>query len=110
MLLRLRPQPQVMDHVLLDGSGGERGYDHSNDLGTGTDQTDMAGTTEEDYVALYKFLDSKYPGEYVHEWTPFEHPQLGPIEIGGIDSKWVFQNPPPDLLAAETEKNTSFAL
>ena len=100
----------IMDHVLLAASGGKEGYDHSNDIGVGTDQVDMVGTREEDYVKLYKFLDSNYPGQYVKDWTPFEHPQLGRVEIGGIDPKWVFQNPPPDLLEAETVKNTAFAL
>jgi hypothetical protein len=29
------------------------------------------------------------------EWTPFNHPQLGPVEIGGWREKFVRQNPPP---------------
>jgi len=29
------------------------------------------------------------------EWTPFNHSQLGPVEIGGWREKFVSQNPPP---------------
>jgi hypothetical protein len=100
----------VMDHVLLSASDGARGVDHSNDIGVGKDKHEMAGTTEADYVALYKFLDQQYDGAYIQPWTHYEHPELGTVEIGGIDPKWVFQNPPPDLLEAETVGNTDFAL
>lgn len=46
----------------------------------------------------------------MQEWRPFDHPQLGAVEIGGVDEKWCFQNPPPDLLEAEVTRNTEFAL
>ena len=77
----------IMDHVLLEESDGKVGYDHSNDLRVGTDKVDMVGAREEDYVKLYQFLDKNYPGQYIQEWTKFEHPQLGMVEIGGIDPK-----------------------
>jgi hypothetical protein len=43
------------------------------------------------------------------DWQPFEHPQLGPVEIGG----WVpyFKvNPPPGEIDAIAEKQTAFVL
>eukprot|EP01051_Picozoa_sp_SAG22_P010474 SAG22_NODE_946_length_6371_cov_12.683833_2_plen_211_part_00 len=49
-------------------------------------------------------------GSYFQEWTAFDHPQLGPIEIGGWKYKYIWQNPPPQLLEAEIAKNTDFAL
>jgi hypothetical protein len=36
-------------------------------------------------------------------WTPFEHPQLGPVEIGGFDRQRTLRNPPVDRLNAELE-------
>ena len=39
-----------------------------------------------------------------------DHPQLGPVEIGGWRYKFIWQNPPPQLLEAEISKNTDFAL
>jgi hypothetical protein len=40
------------------------------------------------------------PGR-VTPWTPFEHPQLGPVEIGGFDHRTCLRNPPVELLPAE---------
>lgn len=37
-------------------------------------------------------------------WQPFEHPQLGAVEIGGIDYLRTIRNPPPSLLPAECER------
>jgi len=43
--------------------------------------------------------DSANPG-YV-DWTPFDHPQLGKVEIGGWNRMAVFTNPPPALREKE---------
>ena len=37
-------------------------------------------------------------------WTPFEHPQLGSVEVGGIDRLHTIRNPPVALLAAECQR------
>lgn len=34
----------------------------------------------------------------VRPWTPCEHPQLGPVEVGGLDPRIGIWNPPPDRL------------
>ena len=86
-------------------------YDHTNDLGLGGGpKLGAIGSREEDYVSLYSFLDKNFPGRYIKEWEAFDHPQLGAVEIGGLNSKWCLQNPPPELLEQECERNTSFAL
>ena len=96
-----------MEHVLaLDGEK----FDHSTDLGTGKPQPDMIGFREQDFVKLYAWLDRTFPGQYLHEWKPFEHPQLGQVEVGGLDTKACIQNPPPSLLGRECERNTEFSL
>ena len=38
-------------------------------------------------------------GRLVRPWKRFEHPQLGPVEVGGIDARIGLWNPPPELLA-----------
>lgn len=43
------------------------------------------------------------PGGFA-AWTPFEHPQLGPVEIGGLDLTRTIHNPPTRLLRAECER------
>lgn len=55
---------------------------------------------------LVDFLQDLMLSRYIQDWTPFEHPQLGQVEIGGVDNKWCLQNPPPELLEAEIAKNT----
>src|SRR3989338_2653218 len=37
-------------------------------------------------------------------WKPFDHPQLGNVEIGGIDYLRTIRNPPVNFLAAECQK------
>ena len=57
-----------------------------------------------------KWIDEKDLGAYYMDWTPFEHPQLGTVEIGGPDKKYLLQNPPVQFLPQEVEKHTRFIL
>jgi hypothetical protein len=43
-------------------------------------------------------------------WTRVEHPQLGPVEVGGMVYTWTYRNPPPKLLKALCHKATLFNL
>ena len=49
-------------------------------------------------------------GSFFKDWEACEHPQLGPVEIGGFKYKELTQNPPRQLLRAECKSNTEFAL
>jgi hypothetical protein len=49
-------------------------------------------------------------GSFFKEWTPFEHPQLGRVEIGGWRTLYTWSNPPPQFLAAELDKLSEFVL
>lgn len=55
----------------------------------------------EDDLALLKWADEHLPGEGYVNWYPYEHPQLGPIELGGWNPFLMFRNPPPALLRDE---------
>ncbi len=48
--------------------------------------------------------------EDVRIWQEFDHPQFGKVEIGGINHKFVQQNPPTSFLLEEVEKATKFSL
>jgi hypothetical protein len=37
-------------------------------------------------------------GRVVRDWVPATHPQLGPVEVGGLDPRIGVWNPPPELL------------
>ncbi len=57
-----------------------------------------------------KWLDENNNGEGFLNWTKFDHPQLGEVEIGGFDYKGVIQNPPTRFILQEAEKHTRFLL
>ena len=62
-----------------------------------------------DYQKLIDWIMENSP-ESFKPWTPFNHPQLGEIEIGGIDMKFTLQNPPVQFLQKEVENCTRFMI
>ena len=72
-----------------------------------SDQAGVAKSKEE--VAWLKYSDEQRNGSGFVEWQPFDHPQLGRVEIGG----WVpyFKtNPPPEAIPELARKQMEFAL
>ncbi len=65
---------------------------------------------EEDEVAIMAYVDKEMAGEGFHPWTAFDHPQLGKVELGGLDPKYMRQNAPLRLLEQECRKNCLFSL
>jgi murein tripeptide amidase MpaA len=59
---------------------------------------------------MLKVLDTEFGGEGFKEWTPFDHPQLGPVEIGGWNRTFTWQNPPGPMLEEVTSTNAKFVL
>jgi hypothetical protein len=55
----------------------------------------------EDDVKLMRWNDTALAGKGFVDWYPFEHPQLGPVELGGWNSLYTWTNPPPALLEKE---------
>lgn len=55
----------------------------------------------DDDLKLLKWSDEALEGKGYHAWTPFEHPDLGPVEIGGWDALYAFRNPPLPFLEKE---------
>ena len=62
----------------------------------------------EDELAVLKVADEL--GEGYVDWYPFEHPQLGPVEIGGWDLVRFWFNPPLSRLEEEVKPHADFAL
>jgi hypothetical protein len=52
-------------------------------------------------IQMLKWSDEKLGGLGYIDWKPFQHPQLGEVEIGGWDSVYAFRNPPPMFLESE---------
>ena len=63
----------------------------------------------EDLGKVYTWVQEHHPEAFI-PWTPFKHPQLGDIEIGGLDIKFTYQNAPFEYLTQEVEKTTRFTL
>lgn len=57
-------------------------------------------------LRFYKWMDEYCPPEAFKPWTEFKHPQLGDVEIGGVDTLHVQLNPPLNLLGEEMERST----
>jgi murein tripeptide amidase MpaA len=55
----------------------------------------------EDDLKLYRWSEDVLKGAAHRPWRPFEHPQLGRVEIGGWDRFHTFGNPPLALLERE---------
>ena len=55
----------------------------------------------EDDLKMLKWSDETLEGKGYVDWYPFEHPQLGPIELGGWNNLHAFRNPPSQFLEKE---------
>lgn len=61
----------------------------------------------EDELKLLAYNDQHLGGKGFVNWTPFDHPQLGRVEIGGWTHMYTFRNPPPASWAT-TEQARGF--
>ncbi|MFZ4652638.1 MAG: M14 family metallopeptidase, partial [Rubrivivax sp.] len=59
---------------------------------------------QEDDLKLLKWSDEHCGGQAHVQWYPFEHPQLGRVELGGWDKMNFWRNPPPHLREREAAR------
>ncbi len=57
-----------------------------------------------DDIKLLKWSDEQLNGRGYIDWFPFDHPEPGPVEIGGWNTLYSFWNPPADKLDKETAR------
>ncbi len=80
---------------------------------TGTKQSThfwYLGPTEDEEHAVLRWADEHGHSEMYTDWYPFEHQQLGPVELGGWDDMCSWSNPPLALLAQEIRPHADFAV
>ena len=65
---------------------------------------------EQEGAKLLAWNDRELAGQGFVDWRPFTHPQLGQMEIGGWEPKFVRQNPPGRFLPEECHKCCVFTL
>ncbi len=104
-----RPSP-------LFGHGPDFGYFYygaiwyGDELWNGGRMEDFNGDSLLDDVDGLIWDDTYNNGEGFREWEPFEHPDLGTVEIGGFRPKFFSQNGPPHQLEAWIKKQALFNL
>lgn len=65
---------------------------------------------EEEELKLLQWNDRELNGAGFIDWHPFLHPQLGPVELGGWNRKFVQQNPPGHLLEEEIRGSVRYTI
>lgn len=63
-----------------------------------------------DDIKMLAWSDNELEGKGYIDWYPFEHPQLGSVELGGWDAFYAFRNPPPKFLEAEITPLAEWAI
>jgi len=109
----------------ITGSADEWAYEHVGVFGWTTELWSplaRAGITDyhfidwfrdhpvEDEIALLRWNDEALGGRAFVDWHPFDHPQLGPVELGGWDWFRVWTNAPVELMEAEIAPHADFAI
>ena len=64
----------------------------------------------EDEIELLRWNDEELDGRGFVQWHAFDHPQLGPVEIGGWDKIHYWYNAPFDRLEAEVAPHTEWLI
>ena len=64
----------------------------------------------EDELKLLQWNDRELGGKAYVAWHAFDHPQLGPVEIGGWDKVNYWYNPPLELLQKEIDPHADWLL
>jgi hypothetical protein len=108
----------------MSGAADDWAYEHLGVFGwttefwdvvhqaTGTKQSThfwYTGPTDAEALAVLRWCDEHHPDGFV-DWYPFEHPTLGPVELGGWNSLTVWINPPVARLRDEVAGHADFAV
>ncbi|UCC24654.1 MAG: hypothetical protein JSU98_13080, partial [Gemmatimonadales bacterium] len=104
----------------LFGHGPDFGYFYlgaiwyGDELWDGGRVGDVNGDGEEDELDRLAWQDSVAAGRDhpmpFREWTPFQHPERGEVEIGGWHPKFFSQNGPPEVLERWARNQALFNL
>lgn len=112
----------------MSGAADDWGYEHLGVFSWTTEFWDIVhaatgtkvhtkvwytGPTDDEALAVVRWLDGQ-PGDAATagfvDWYPFDHPQLGPVELGGWNHLYSWTNPPLHLLRQEVEAHGAFAV
>lgn len=109
---------------VMSGAADDWAYEHLGVYGWTTEFWDVihratgtpggnhiwyTGPTDEEEMGVYRWAVANHPTAYA-DWVPYEHPQLGQLEIGGWDDVFFWGNAPSSMLAAEVAPHAEFAV
>jgi hypothetical protein len=113
----------------MSGASDDWAYEHLGIFGWTTEFWDIVraatgqqqsthfwytGPTDDERLAVARWLDHQPVTDEATrgfvDWYPFDHPQLGPVELGGWNQLHSWTNPPPHLLLAEVDAHADFAV
>lgn len=81
---------------------------YGDELWSGGRVKDYDGDGKITDLESLRWNDEELGGRYFIAWHPYSHPQLGPVEIGGVNPKFFRQNPPPEKLEEWAVKEAKF--
>ena len=109
---------------VMGGAGDDWAYDHLGVYSWTTEFWDAiyratgehspkdvwyVGPTPAQDLAVCKWSDTHAPGSYV-AWYPHTHPQLGAVELGGLNALYIWTNAPASCLKAEVAPHAEVAI
>ncbi|HSM67412.1 MAG TPA: M14 family metallopeptidase [Ilumatobacteraceae bacterium] len=113
----------------MSGASDDWAYEHLGIFGWTTEFWDVVhaatgqkqsthfwytGPTDDERLAVARWLDQlpvvDEAARGFVDWYPFEHPQLGSVELGGWNQLSSWTNPPPHLLLVEVDPHVDFAV
>jgi hypothetical protein len=98
----------------LFGHGPDFGYWYygsiwyGDELWNGGAAEDYNGDGVRDELDAQVWDDRENGGRGFRDWTPFDHPELGEVEIGGFHPKFFSQNGPPEHLEPWVRRQALF--
>jgi murein tripeptide amidase MpaA len=64
----------------------------------------------EDDLKILQWIDQNAQADGYVNWYPYQHPQLGLVELGGWNSIFTWRNPPVDFIEKESKLHIPFML
>ena len=64
----------------------------------------------DDDLKILAWCDEELGADGFVDWYPYDHPELGPVELGGFNSAYFIRNPPPHLIEKEIAPHADFAI
>jgi hypothetical protein len=83
---------------------------YGDELWNGGRERDYDDDGRVEPIEVLRYCDEQFGGTCFKPWTPFEHPVLGKVEIGGYNPKFFSQNGPPQVMERWARNQAMFNL